>query len=76
MGGILRAVPDSLQRWCEFGVLGDPPPRVGVAIEAREVAAGDLQPDPVSRLEDVAGGPEINGVAIHAARLHQAGGGA
>src|SRR5919197_3634947 len=75
MGGVLRAVQDGLQGWFEFAVLGDPPPRVGVTVEAGEVAAGDLHPDPMPRLEDIAGGPQVDRVAIRPARLHQAGGG-
>src|SRR5712691_11491396 len=53
MGGVLGAVQDGLQRWFEFGVLGHPPPRVSVTVEAGEVAAGDLYPYPMPRLEDV-----------------------
>src|SRR5215467_13647273 len=75
MGGVLRAVQDGLQGWFEFGVLGNPSPRVGVPVEAGEVAAGDLHPDPMPRLEDIAGGPQVYRVTIGPARLHQAGGG-
>ena len=75
MRRILDVVQNSLQHGLEVAVLGNPLPRVGVAIEAREVAAGDLYPDPVPRLEDIAGGPQIDRVAIHSARLHQAGDG-
>ena len=38
VGGVLRAMQDSLQRWFEFGILGNPVPRIGVTVEAREVA--------------------------------------
>src|SRR6266540_7209070 len=75
MGGVLRAVQNGLQRWLERGVLGHPPPRVGVPVEAGEVAAGHLHPYPMPRLEDVAGGPQVDRVAIRPARLHQAGSG-
>src|SRR5262252_2365143 len=75
MGGILRAVQDSLQGWLELGVLGNPPPRVGVPVEAGKVTTGDLHPDPMPCLEDVAGSPQVDRVAIRPARLHQAGGG-
>src|SRR5262245_24145140 len=36
---------------------------VQVAIEAREVAGGDLDPDAVAGQEHVAGGPEVDGEA-------------
>src|SRR5215470_19148659 len=75
MGGVLRAVQDGLQGWFEFGVLSNPPPRVGVTVEAGKVAAGDLHPYAMPRLEDIAGGPQVYRVAIRSARLHQAGGG-
>src|SRR5712691_2261970 len=75
MGGVRRAVQDSLQRWLEFGVLGNPLPRVGVPVEAGEVAAGHLHPYPMPRLEDIAGSPQVYSVAIRPARLHQAWGG-
>ncbi len=34
-------------------------PRVGIAVKTREVRAGDLQADAVSRLEQVRGGPQL-----------------
>src|SRR5215813_13062209 len=75
MGGVLRAVQDGLQGWFELGVLGNPSPRIGVTVEAGEVAAGDLYPYPMPRLEDIAGGPQVDRVAIRLAWLHQAWGG-
>ena len=43
--------------------------RVRVAVEAREVAARHVQAEPVAGLEDVAGGPEVDGVGIGAPGL-------
>jgi hypothetical protein len=43
--------------------------RVEVAIEAREVAAGDVDANFVSGLEDVARRPQINRVFVDLARL-------
>ncbi len=37
---------------------------VQVAIEAREVAAGDFEPDPMALQKDVAGGPEVDLVLV------------
>ena len=49
----------------------DDPAGIGITVEAGEVAAGYLQPDLVPRLEHVAGGPQVNGIAIGPPRLHQ-----
>src|SRR5713226_1311946 len=37
--------------------------RVQVAVEAREIAGGDLDADAMTGQEDVAGGPEVDGEA-------------
>src|SRR6266850_5894646 len=39
--------------------------RVQVAVEAREIAGGDLEADAMAGQEDVAGGPEVDGEARH-----------
>lgn len=53
---------DSVDRLDEivWTILGDRPSSVGVAVESRKVAAGDLQPDPMARLEEICGCPEID----------------
>ena len=48
------------------------PAGVGVPVEPREVAAGNLQPDPMPLLEHVAGGPEVDGVLVDFAGLDEA----
>src|SRR5947209_20041101 len=48
--------------------------RVQVAVEAREIAGGDLEADAMAGQEDVAGGPEVDGEARHLARDEGRGG--
>ncbi len=44
-------------------------PRVQVPVEPREVAARNIEPDPMTYLEQVGGSPEIDGVFVGLARL-------
>jgi hypothetical protein len=44
--------------------------RIRIAIEPREVAGRNLDPDPVARLEDIACRPEIDLERIHLTRRH------
>lgn len=46
---------------------------VEVAIEAREVAAADLESDGVAFLEDVGGGPEVHGDFVDLVGIHEVG---
>src|SRR5581483_4869986 len=45
--------------------------RVRVAVEPREITAGNLQPHDVPFLENVAGGPEVDREFVDLARVHQ-----
>ncbi len=45
---------------------------LGIAVEAGKVARADFQPDTMPRLEDVAGGAQINRVFIDLAGFQQA----
>ena len=42
---------------------------VEVSVEPREVAARDVEPDPMTCFEQVGCGPEIDGVLVDPARL-------
>ena len=44
--------------------------RVEIAIEAREIAAGDLQQQRMAAKKDVARGPEVDGNFINLSRAH------
>ena len=48
-------------------------PRIEIAIEAREIAAGNLQPQRVTAQKDVARGPKIEGYFVDLSRVHQNG---
>ncbi len=55
MAGVAGAVQDAVDGHGGLGgrFVGDDTAGVGVAVEPREVAAGDLEPDPVPGQEDV-----------------------
>ena len=67
--GVLTAVVDVLKRRHHAGVRSDGLTGVGVAVEAGEIAAGDLEPYPMPFLEQVAGGPQVDGVLVDLVRL-------
>src|ERR1700733_1442646 len=46
---------------------------VQVAVEAREVAAADLEANGVALLEDVSGGPEVDGDFVYLIGIHHTG---
>src|SRR5579862_1521331 len=46
---------------------------VQVAVEPREIAAAHLEPDDVALLEDVGGGPEVDGNFVDLIGIHQVG---
>ena len=60
-----------LERGPQFCILRYDVPCVGVAVEPGEIAAGNLQAYPVACLEHIAGGPEVDLVAIGPAQLQQ-----
>ena len=55
----------------DSGVAGCALAGVQIAIEAREVAAGDFQANAMAFQEDVAGGPEIDLVLVDLARFNR-----
>src|ERR671932_2541592 len=57
---MLAIVQDRLAGRPQLGVLSERVTSVRVAIPAWEVARGDLQTDAVTRLEDVAGCPQVD----------------
>jgi hypothetical protein len=58
--------PDRRQ---QFGLRGQCPTRVGIAVKAWEIAAGDLQTDAMTGLKDIASGPQVDSVGVDLARL-------
>src|SRR5439155_785434 len=70
--GMLRVVVDALRGAPELAVLR-PPAGIRIAVEAREVAARDLDADPVAGLEEVARLREVDFVPVDHVRLEQRG---
>src|SRR5215468_3035568 len=66
---MIRVVIDRLFRLDHLGRAERRFARVEVTIEAREVAAGDVDANLVSGLEDVASRPQVNRVFVDLARL-------
>ena len=58
-----------------FGGVGGGFAGIQVAVKAREIAAGNFQADAVAGVEDVAGGPKIDGERIDLAGDERRGGG-
>ena len=56
MGRVLRVVEDGLHGGLTSGIFCNRVPGVRIAVEAWEVATGDLDPDLMSLFEDIAGG--------------------
>ena len=71
MRRIFRIVIDALLRHCGSRFPSQGSARIGVDIEAGEVAAGDVQSDPMASLEEVAGRIEREAKLIDLAWLHQ-----
>ena len=67
----LGVVVDGLRRRPRLGRKAGLLAGVRVAIEAREVAGGDLDSHPVAGQEHVAGGDQVDAVAVHGAGLDQ-----
>ena len=70
---MLAIVVDGLVGLPELGVLAEGVAGVGVAVVVGEVAAGDLHPDPVALLEEVAGRPEVDLEPVDLSRLRRVG---
>ena len=68
MGGV---VVDGVGGLDEVGACGGGLTGVQVAVEAREVAAGDFEADDVALEEDVAGGPEVDFVFVDLAGVEE-----
>src|SRR5579863_1244569 len=68
---MFRVVQDGLACHSYFRVRTEIVSGVGVAVPAREVAAGNIQANAMPRFEDVAGGPQVNRVLVGFARLDQ-----
>ena len=60
-----------LHRRQELRLCRQGPPGIGIAVKAREVAAGDFQADTVPGLENITGGPQIDAVRIDLAGFKQ-----
>ena len=68
-----RIVKDGVGSVAPLGGSGRGFARVQVAIEAREIAAGNLQADAMAGAKNVAGGPEIDGEGVDLARRQERG---
>src|ERR1700730_211650 len=69
VGGAFSVVKDGLVGHGRLRVFAEGAARVGVPVPAWETAAGDLEADAVAGLEEVAGRPEVDVVAIRPVRL-------
>ena len=54
------------------GIFCNRVPGVRIAVEAREVATGDLDPYLMSLFEDIAGGPQVDRITVHLAGFDEA----
>src|SRR5882724_3921159 len=66
----LEVVQDGVTRQSPLGLIVVVPAGVQIAVEAREVATGDLQANAMSRAEVVARGVEIDHHFVCLARFH------
>src|ERR1035437_9886872 len=73
VSGVVAVVENGLFGGEELGVGAEGFAAVGVAVEAREVAAGDFQADAMPFLKKVAGDPEINFELRRLARFQERG---
>src|SRR5208283_2471912 len=69
-----RVVKDGVGGGGPLGGSGGGFTRVQVAIEPREIAAGDFQADAMARSKNVAGGPKIDGEGIELTWSEERGG--
>ena len=58
-----------LDRRLQFSLCGECPTGIGIAVKAREIAAGNLQTNAMTGLKDIAGGPQVEGIGVDLARL-------
>src|SRR4051794_35532570 len=73
MRRVLGVVQDSLVGATRAGVVADRVSGVQIAVEAREIAAADLDPDAVARLENIARHPEVDLELVDLAGCQQLG---
>src|SRR5579859_5583322 len=73
--GVFRAMEDPVHRDLDIlvTVLGDGAAGIRVAVEAREVAAGHLEPDAMPGQEDVRRHRQVDGDLVDLARSEQLG---
>src|ERR1700730_9563378 len=69
VGGAFSVVKDGLVGYGRLRVGAEGAARVGIPVPAWETAARDLEADAVAGLEEVAGRPEVDVVAIRPVRL-------
>src|SRR3977135_2362103 len=67
--GMLGVVVDALVRHCQLAVHAKPAASVRIAVVVRKVRAGDLEPDAMAGLEQVAGRPDRNVIGVDLAGL-------
>src|SRR5947209_17158757 len=70
MPGIVK---NGLPGRAHFGAAAKGVPGVGIAVPTWKIRTGYVQPDTVSRLENVSGRPEIDGKLVRLARFEQFG---
>src|SRR6185436_15338176 len=69
LGGMLGVVVDGLVRHCQLAVHTEAAAGVWIAVVVRKVRTGDLEPDTMTGLEQVAGRPDRNLIRVDLARL-------
>lgn len=72
-GSVRRIVKDGVGGASPLGGSGRGFARVQIAIETREIAAGNFQADAMACAKNVAGGPEIDSEGVDLARREECG---
>ena len=62
---------DGLFRLADFAAFGQMQARIGIPVEGGEVAAADLDPDPVTDFEGPRGRPAVDVVCVYFSGLKQ-----
>src|SRR5205814_3092275 len=73
IGSVFRVVQDGLVRYDHLCISSEIVTGIGIAVPTREIAAGHVQANAVSGLEDVAGGPQVDFIFVGLAWLDQRG---
>ena len=71
MGRKFAVMKDRLSSCTRLGPVSHSPTSIKIAIEAIEIAARDLEPDPVPALEQIASRDQVDRELIRSSRFHQ-----